>query len=129
MQQRIALILVLAITLSAQLSAQVAQHRDPVRPEQAHSHDDIDALLNRHDQEIHFTQNQGQFSSTVLYRADLPMGQAVATEEGMLMTAFDPDAVLARQDQGIIIEEEINRGLPIRELKWQQKGHGWLMHF
>jgi hypothetical protein len=74
-----------------------------------HSHhdDELDALLNRHDQEIHFTENLGQFGPSVLFRADFPLGQAVATREGMLVTAFDPAAVEARQREGIAIEEEM----------------------
>ena len=82
-----------------------------------------------HDQEINFLENKGQFGPTVLYRADFPMGQAVATRDGMLISTFDPLAVEARQREGIAIEEEQQRGLPNRPLKWQQRGHGWLMHF
>ncbi|MBP6574924.1 MAG: hypothetical protein KA230_10770, partial [Flavobacteriales bacterium] len=94
-----------------------------------HDHDDLAGLLNMHDQEINFLENKGQFGPTVLYRADFPMGQAVATRDGMLISTFDPLAVEARQREGIAIEEEQQRGLPNRPLKWQQRGHGWLMHF
>src|SRR5690606_5882192 len=90
---------------------------------------DLSALLNHHDQEIHFVENKGQFSEAVLYRADFPLGQAVATREGMLISAFDPRAIEARQREGMAIEEEIQRGLPHRPLRWQQRGHGWLMRF
>ncbi|MCB9183724.1 MAG: hypothetical protein H6591_07375 [Flavobacteriales bacterium] len=94
-----------------------------------HGHEDVSALLNHHDQEIHFVENKGQFGEAVLYRADFPLGQAVATREGMLISAFDPRAIEARQREGMAIEEEIQRGLPHRPLRWQQRGHGWLMRF
>src|SRR5690606_19817111 len=95
----------------------------------SHHHDDLNGLLNKYDQRIEFVENKGQFSEQVLYRADFPLGQAVATPEGMLVTAFDPKAVEERQLEGIRIEEDIKSGKPHRDLKWQQKGHGWLMQF
>ncbi|MCC6938093.1 MAG: T9SS type A sorting domain-containing protein [Flavobacteriales bacterium] len=117
--------LLLLLMASATLMAQLASKPAP----KGHDHDELDGLLNMHDQEIHFVENKGQFGATVLYRADFPLGQAVATREGMLMSAYDPAAVEARQREGIAIEEEIGRGLPQRDLKWNKKGHGWLMHF
>ncbi|MEB2342817.1 MAG: hypothetical protein OZ932_12535, partial [Flavobacteriia bacterium] len=94
-----------------------------------HAHDDLESLLNEHDQEIHFVENKGQFSKPVLFRADLPMGQAVATKEGMVITAFDPASVLQRQAEGIAIEQEREEGLAQRPLTWRKKGHTWRLTF
>ncbi|MBL7983769.1 MAG: hypothetical protein JNM91_02160 [Flavobacteriales bacterium] len=102
-----------------------AQHAAP-----AHDHDDaIEALLHRHDQVIQFTENKGQFSDGVLFRADFPLGQALATRDGMLMKAYDPLAVKARQEEGIRIEQEMHDGKPMRPLFWNEKGHAWMLHF
>ncbi len=94
-----------------------------------HQHEDIRALLNMHDHEIFFTENKGQFGDGVLFRADFPLGQAVATAEGMVVTAFDPVEVEKRVAEGFRIEDDILRGLPHRELTWQRKGHAWQLHF
>ena len=126
------LLLLLAIGLSS-----AAQHRhDPVKPraqhpgqDHSHDHEGIDALLNRHDQRITFMKNGGQFGSTVLYRADFPLGQAVATDEGMVVTAFDPIEVDKRTAEGFRIEEEMAQGLPMRELQWRKRGHAWRHRF
>jgi hypothetical protein len=131
--QRTLCSLVLGLAIWLPVGAQHArQDHAAAKPgHSGHSHhdDELDALLNRHDQEIHFTENLGQFGPSVLFRADFPLGQAVATPEGMLVTAFDPAAVEARQREGIAIEEEMHDGKPMRPLVWNQRGHGWLMHF
>ncbi|MBK8499305.1 MAG: hypothetical protein IPL52_10910 [Flavobacteriales bacterium] len=117
---RAAMAVAVALLAAGAASAQLADH---------HDHGGIDELLNRHEQEIHFVENKGQFGPSVLYRADFPLGQAVATREGMLMSAYDPKAVEERQREGMAIEADMQRGLPFRELRWQKRGHGWLMHF
>ena len=120
-----ALALVMLAASWSPLSAQRALH-----DHSGHAHDEgVDALLRKYDQQIHFVKNMGQFGPTVLYRADFPMGQAVATSEGMLVTAFDPEAMEARAQEGIAIEAERAQGRPARPLTWRQRGHGWLMHF
>ncbi|MBK9147994.1 MAG: hypothetical protein IPM12_09300 [Flavobacteriales bacterium] len=128
----IALLLLLATGWQA-----AAQHRhDPVKPraqhtgqDHGHEHEDIDALLNRHDQRITFMENGGQFGPQVLYRADFPLGQAVATAEGMVVTAFDPVEVEKRIADGFRIEEEMAQGRPMRELQWRKRGHSWRHRF
>jgi len=40
-----------------------------------------------------------QFSDGVLYRADLPFGQALATRDGMLMKAYDPAAITVQDGE------------------------------
>lgn len=124
--RQVLLLLLLVGTSWSPAMAQRATHGH----DHGHSHDEgMEALLNKYDKELHFVENKGQFGPTVLYRADFPLGQAVATREGMLVTAFDPEAVAARAREGMAIEEEMALGLPPRELLWRQRGHGWLLHF
>ncbi|MEO8588392.1 MAG: hypothetical protein ABI432_03410, partial [Flavobacteriales bacterium] len=130
--------LAMVLGLWAPLSAQLAHHSNdqhrthramPASVTQEHVHDDIAGLLNVYDKVIQFTENKGQFSDGVLYRADFPLGQALATPNGMLMKAYDPAAVQARLDEGMRIEQEMHDGKPIRPLMWNEKGHGWMLHF
>ncbi|MBK8499251.1 MAG: hypothetical protein IPL52_10615 [Flavobacteriales bacterium] len=69
---RAAMAVAVALLAAGAASAQLADH---------HDHGGIDELLNRHEQEIHFVENKGQLGPSVLYRADFPLGQAVATRE------------------------------------------------
>ncbi|HRW89429.1 MAG TPA: hypothetical protein P5027_05710, partial [Flavobacteriales bacterium] len=93
-----------------------------------HAHDhELDELLHHHEQQLEFVENNGQFGDRVRYRLDLPHGQAVATPEGMVISMFDPASVAQRQREGILIEQEVQRGLPMRDLTWRQRGHAWLM--
>ena len=54
--------LLLLLMASATLMAQLASKPAP----KGHDHDELDGLLNMHDQEIHFVENKGQFGATVL---------------------------------------------------------------
>ncbi|MBL8009191.1 MAG: SBBP repeat-containing protein, partial [Flavobacteriales bacterium] len=111
------------------LAATGAQaHTPPDRPHDGHA-DGLDALLHAYEQRIHFTENRGQFNPHVRFRADFPLGQALATPEGMLVKAYDPEAVAAREAEGHRIEEEARLGLPNRPLLWRERGHGWMLHF
>ncbi|MBK8949184.1 MAG: SBBP repeat-containing protein [Flavobacteriales bacterium] len=103
-------------------------HTPPDRPHDGHA-DGLDALLHAYEQRIHFTENRGQFNPHVRFRADFPLGQALATPEGMLVKAYDPEAVSAREAEGHRIEEEARLGLPNRPLLWRERGHGWMLHF
>ena len=90
---------------------------------------DLDALLHTYEERIEFTENKGQLDPSVLFKADFPLGQALATREGMLLKAYDPAAVQARLDEGMRIEQEMHDGKPMRPLVWNEKGHGWMLHF
>ncbi|MBK6883097.1 MAG: hypothetical protein IPH05_09180 [Flavobacteriales bacterium] len=94
-----------------------------------HDHDGIDALLREHDQVIEFTENKGQFSEGVLFKADFPMGQALVTAKGMLVKAYDPLSVSARASEGMQLEVDHQAGRPIKGITTPLKGHGWLMEF
>ena len=90
---------------------------------------DVNELLHRYEQRIEFVENKGQFASPVLFKADLPLGQAIATPEGMYMKAYDAEAVRVREAEGMRIEQDMHDGKPMRPLVWHEKGHGWLMRF
>ncbi|MBK7287924.1 MAG: hypothetical protein IPI95_12960 [Flavobacteriales bacterium] len=122
------LIMVLAMVLQGH--AQLARTQAMLSKDVQHDHhDDLSGLLNEHDKEIHFMENKGQFSSPVLYRADLPMGQAVATSSGMVITAFDPVSIAQFQLDGVAFEKEIQEGLPHRDPVRNKKGHSWKLSF
>ncbi|MCB0759579.1 MAG: hypothetical protein KDC01_14035, partial [Flavobacteriales bacterium] len=126
---RHALNLMLVLALALPSFGQLAEMRPAISKSHDHQHDDLGGLLNVHDQEIHFTENKGQFTSPVIYRADLPMGQAVATSSGMVVTAFDPATIEQLQQDGIAFEKEIQAGLPHRVPVWHKKGHSWKLNF
>ncbi|MCB0771062.1 MAG: hypothetical protein KDC00_11740, partial [Flavobacteriales bacterium] len=101
-------------------------HAEPI----SHQHDsEIEGLLHEHDHVIEFTENKGQFSEGVLYRADLPMGQALATASGMLIKAYDPESIAARSKEGMQLEVDHQAGRSVRGITTPLKGHGWLMEF
>ncbi|MCB0766942.1 MAG: hypothetical protein KDB95_07005, partial [Flavobacteriales bacterium] len=120
-------LLLLAATWSP-LSAQKAErHLD-------HTHDDhgseaLDELLHHYDQRIEFTENKGQFGKDVLYRADFQLGQAVATRDGMVVTAFDPVALAESRRAGILFEEQIRNGKPSGAPTLRSRGHSWRLNF
>ena len=89
----------------------------------------VNNMLNRFDEKIYFTRNQGQYRQGVLFKADFPLGQAIATPQGMLIKAYDPASVEARREDGERIEQEIHDGLPARALNVNLRGHGWMMRF
>ncbi|MGB3525047.1 MAG: SBBP repeat-containing protein, partial [Flavobacteriales bacterium] len=122
------LFMLLAMALHGYAQLAHAKHAEGKNHQHA-GHDDLDGLLNLHDQEIHFMENKGQFSEPVLYRADLPMGQAIATKGGMVVTAFDPVSLAQFQQDGIAFEKEIQDGLPHRVPVWNKKGHSWKLNF
>ncbi|HMN06973.1 MAG TPA: hypothetical protein PKD45_14745, partial [Flavobacteriales bacterium] len=123
------LALLLAFAMAMPAWAQLAQASPGILAGHDHAHDDLAGLLNEHDQQIQFVENKGQFSKAVLFRADLPMGQAVATRNGMIITAYDPASILERQAEGIAIEKERQEGLAWRPLTWRKKGHTWALNF
>lgn len=97
--------------------------------EAAKDESQVQQLLNRYAEKIYFTQNKGQFNSGVLFKADFPLGQALATPQGMLIKTFDPLSLSARADEGERIEREMQMGRPFRPIASKVKGHGWMMHF
>ncbi len=126
-----ALALAAVVGANAQLASTGGRMADHV----GHAHGqtdlgvDMEALLHKYDERIEFMENRGQFNLAVLFKADFPAGQALATREGMLMKAYDPIAVKERQEEGMRIEQEQHDGKPARPLVWNERGHGWLMSF
>ncbi|HKR06926.1 MAG TPA: SBBP repeat-containing protein, partial [Bacteroidia bacterium] len=90
---------------------------------------DIQALLKSYEKKIYFTQNQGQFNPAVLYRADFPLGQAVVTKEGIVVSTYDPAMMHARQEEGEQVELDIQNGKPWHPISGRMKGHSWRMNF
>ena len=134
---RYALLCLLALSVNQNGKAQLAaasKKTSPVANNLAHGeinggNADIDALLHHFEEKIQFTQNQGQFSDGVLFRADFPLGQALVTRDGMVMKTYDPTSVSARAEEGIRIEQEIQAGKPARPVTWRERGHAWMMQF
>ena len=90
---------------------------------------DIKNLLHYYDKQIYFTQNQGQWPSSVVFKADFPLGQAVATNKGMLVGTFDPADISAQYNYGMKEEEAKKNHTPFNEPQVKVKGHAWIMNF
>ena len=90
---------------------------------------DVKSLLEFYEKQIYFTENKGQWSSDIHYRAEFPLGQALATSEGMLVGTYDSAGISARFDQGMREEEAIRQGGFFNEPKVKVKGHGWMLKF
>ncbi|MBS1568208.1 MAG: hypothetical protein JST45_02085, partial [Bacteroidetes bacterium] len=126
---KLAMVLCMAGALSTSGWAQAAALPARITKDAGHNHDDLSGLLNEHDREIHFVENKGQFSAPVLYRADLPMGQAVATASGMVVTAFDPATLQQFQQAGVAYEKAIQDGMRATVPVWHKRGHSWKLNF
>jgi len=90
---------------------------------------DIKSLLNFYDKQVYFTENKGQWPANVIFKADFPYGQAIATSKGMIVGTFDPSSIYARFERGIREEEAKKNHLPFNEPKVHVKGQGWMMSF
>src|SRR5262245_30133865 len=112
----------------AQLAA-LSPQRSALEPmeHRGQEHEGLDELLHSYDQRIQFVENKGQFAAPVLAKADFPLGQAIATANGMVVKAYDPVSVAARADEGMRIEEEMHHGKPPHGLTTPLRGHAWLM--
>jgi gliding motility-associated-like protein len=89
----------------------------------------VDAMLKKYDKQIYFTQNKGQWPANIRYKADFKFGQALVTDKGMMVGAFDPASLMAYYEQGERQEKATHDGLVFNEPKLKIKGHGWLMNF
>lgn len=115
---------ILSVCLLLGLAPAMAQKaQDP------HTDPAILSLLKNYEKKIYFTQNKGQWPGHVMYRADFPMGQALATREGMLVGTFDPKSLDAFNDQAERREVAQQAHRPFTEKQAELKGHGWLMKF
>ncbi|HNL84367.1 MAG TPA: SBBP repeat-containing protein, partial [Chitinophagales bacterium] len=86
-------------------------------------------ILHQYDQKLFFTQNKGQWDNMVLYKVDFKFGQAIATQNGMLMGTYDPKSMSDIYEWADKGEENMHKGIPFNEEKPELKGHNWLMHF
>ncbi|HWB62568.1 MAG TPA: SBBP repeat-containing protein, partial [Chitinophagales bacterium] len=83
---------------------------------------------------IAFIENKGQWPSDVLFRADVPGGQMLATPDGMLIGAYDPQSLgeLAEYDTKLeAIDHGLMPGMTKRDLGPAPilRGHGWRFNF
>lgn len=83
---------------------------------------------------ISFIENKGQWPGHVLYRADIPSGQMLATPQGMLIGKYDRQSMAAISKYDALAEE-IGKGLKpdmiaakLGEVP-KLKGHGWRFNF
>ncbi len=78
-----------------------------------------------------FIQNKGQWGRDISYKSDFPGGQALATASGMLVGAFDQNALLARSEWGKKMEDRETGAQYLLDHPTAPdlKGHGWKFHF
>lgn len=75
----------------------------------------VDAMLKKYDKQIYFTQNKGQWPANIRYKADFKFGQALVTDKGMMVGAFDPASLMAYYEQGERQEKATHDGLAFNE--------------
>ena len=74
-----------------------------------------------------FIENKGQWPNYILFRADVPGGQMLATSEGMLIGAYDIASLRAVNRYNNKTEEL--GATPNSMSRPRLKGHGWLLRF
>ncbi len=92
----------------------------------------INQTVEQAENSVAFIENKGQWAPHVLYRADVPGGQALVTPEGMLLGIFNPESVKAVQDYHMRMEElqkENSSALEILGPEPKITGHGWKLKF
>ncbi len=117
------LMVLMGVTSAMQLNAQ--SDSKPINKEK------IMEDLNRASSGISFMENKGQWPSHVIYRADIPGGQMLATPQGMLIGKFDPES---QKEQAAYFEreEEYATGKITKDQLGEAKGlrgHGWRFNF
>src|SRR5271170_7577676 len=114
MKKYLYIILALAVSLTAKNG--LAQSSNLASKQLAADNDAaIQKMLEHYDKQINFTENKGQWPVNVLYKADFPLGQAIATKEGMMVGTFDPASIAARNAQVMQEERDLQNGLPRRQ--------------
>lgn len=92
---------------------------------------EIAASIEVQKEKLAFVKNKGQWPAYILYKADLPNGQAIVTKEGMLTGIFDASSLQALSQYSIDKKEwqkdkTLGQPAPIKPII---KGHGWKMRF
>src|SRR5436189_4882052 len=67
-------------------------------------------LLGQQQNSIQFIENKGQWPSQIVYKADVPGGQMLATPDGMIVGKYNP-ASLQALEAYLTKREEIGKGL------------------
>ncbi|HYV94077.1 MAG TPA: T9SS type A sorting domain-containing protein [Chitinophagales bacterium] len=132
-------ILIVAITLNFAFNASSQNGEDPASKLKENPmlddkkssviSPDIKNLLHYYDKQIYFTKNEGQWPANIVFKADFPLGQAVATKKGMLVGTFDPTDISVQYNYGMKEEEAKKNHTPFNDHKVKVKGHAWMMNF
>lgn len=93
----------------------------------------VNQTVSQAENAIAFIENKGQWPLHVLYRADVPGGQALATPDGMLLGRFNPESVVAQEAYHMRVEE-VQKGDSKKSLsdlgpEPKLSGHGWKLKF
>ena len=90
---------------------------------------EMKSLLEFYNKQIYFTQNEGQFPEEIKFKAEFPLGQAFATDKGMVMGSFDPKDMKESFEQGMREEEAHHNHKSFKEDRVKIKGHRWMLNF
>ena len=96
--------------------------------------EEVNKAIETSQNSLTFIENKGQWPAHVLFRADVPGGQMLATQQGMLVGKYDPQSLdlISKYDAQI---EEIDKGfmpgMAVNDLGPEPmlKGHGWRFNF
>ncbi len=100
-----------------------------------HNHADAQGKIEQYEAGKHgkvsFMENKGQWPKHVLFRADVPGGQMLATPEGMLVGVYDPESIEERGEYLHREEEYASGQITLQELGEEKtlRGHGWRFNF
>ncbi|MFN3939573.1 MAG: hypothetical protein ACK4IY_03235, partial [Chitinophagales bacterium] len=89
----------------------------------------IESVLHYYDGLIYFTENKGQWSGDLLYKADFPYGKAIAKANGMWISVYNESDVRTAWEWGIAQEEADQNGMEYPYPKGVIRAHGWQMQF
>ena len=118
-----------ALFFSTQVLFAHNMHESAEAQDENSAKEDINELLHYYEKQIYFTENKGQFNPKVKFRADFPLGQAVVTDEGMYVSAYDHESVGALHREGEDVEFQLQNGGAFRTVNTGLKGHTWMMNF
>ncbi|MCF8463576.1 MAG: SBBP repeat-containing protein, partial [Flavobacteriales bacterium] len=124
--------LIVAISVAKNASAQsvngaLAYHENHFGSDKLSS--SLEEMLHHFEEKIYFVENKGQFSKKAVFKADFSKGQAIATEEGMIVGTFDEEDLHESYEQGMREEDAKRNSIEYNEQPVQVKGHGWLLNF
>jgi hypothetical protein len=90
---------------------------------------DVENLLRYFDKQIYFTENKGQWSGEILYKAAFPLGKAMVTRNGVLMNIYNEADMAEQAEQGHRLELAQSEGREFSEPAVKVRAHAWTMKF